>query len=66
MRILGIDPGLQVAGFGVVDIDGPHLTYVASGTIKTTHLIRSDLPGRLKVLPQSTQVLRPPQARSAR
>jgi crossover junction endodeoxyribonuclease RuvC len=50
MRILGIDPGLQVAGFGVVDIDGPHLTYVASGTIKTTHLLRSDLPGRLKVL----------------
>lgn len=50
MRILGIDPGLQVAGFGVVDIDGHALTYVASGTIKTTHLITSDLPGRLKVL----------------
>ena len=41
---------MQIAGFGVVDIDGPRLTYVASGTIKTTHLIRSDLPGRLKVL----------------
>ena len=50
MRILGIDPGLQIAGFGVVDIDGPQLGYVASGTIKTTHLARSDLPGRLKVL----------------
>jgi crossover junction endodeoxyribonuclease RuvC len=50
MRILGIDPGLQTSGFGVVDVDGPHLRYVASGTIKTTHLERSDLPGRLKVL----------------
>jgi crossover junction endodeoxyribonuclease RuvC len=50
MRILGIDPGLQVAGFGVVDVEGSQLNYVASGTIKTTHLARSDLPARLKVL----------------
>jgi crossover junction endodeoxyribonuclease RuvC len=50
MRILGIDPGLQIAGFGVVDVDGSQLNYVASGTIKTTHLARSDLPARLKVL----------------
>ena len=46
MRILGIDPGLQIAGFGVVDVDGSQLNYVASGTIKTTHLARSDLPAR--------------------
>lgn len=50
MRILGIDPGLQTSGFGVVDVEGPQLRYVASGTIKTTHLERADLPGRLKVL----------------
>ena len=50
MRVLGIDPGLQTTGFGVVDADGPHLTYVASGTIKTTHLDFGNLPGRLKVL----------------
>ena len=50
MRILGIDPGLQITGFGVVDVDGQHLTYVASGTIKTAHLDKKDLPGRLKVL----------------
>ena len=50
MRILGIDPGLQTTGFGVVDADGPALTYVASGTITTTHLARGDLPARLKVL----------------
>jgi crossover junction endodeoxyribonuclease RuvC len=50
MRILGIDPGLQIAGFGVVDVDGHTLTYVASGTIKTKHLGTDNLPGRLKVL----------------
>ena len=50
MRILGIDPGLQIAGFGVIDVDGQQLRYVASGTIKTTHLDRSELPARLKVL----------------
>jgi crossover junction endodeoxyribonuclease RuvC len=50
MRILGIDPGLQTTGFGVIDVEGHALRYVASGTIKTTHLQRGDLPARLKVL----------------
>ena len=50
MRILGIDPGLQTTGFGVVDVDGHKLAYVASGTIRTTQLALGDLPGRLKVL----------------
>jgi crossover junction endodeoxyribonuclease RuvC len=50
MRILGIDPGLQTTGFGVVDAHGSSLSYVASGTITTTHLDRGNLPARLKVL----------------
>ncbi len=50
MRLLGIDPGLQTTGFGVIDVDGARLSYVASGTIKTTHLNFGDLPARLKVL----------------
>jgi crossover junction endodeoxyribonuclease RuvC len=50
VRILGIDPGLQTTGFGVIDVDGHSLAYVASGTITTTHLPRGDLPARLKVL----------------
>ncbi|WP_298931659.1 crossover junction endodeoxyribonuclease RuvC [uncultured Ramlibacter sp.] len=50
MRILGIDPGLQTTGFGVIDVDSQALRYVASGTITTTHLPRGDLPARLKVL----------------
>jgi crossover junction endodeoxyribonuclease RuvC len=50
VRILGIDPGLQTTGFGVVDAHGSALVYVASGTITTTHLARGNLPARLKVL----------------
>ena len=50
IRILGIDPGLQTTGFGVIDVQGQALAYVASGTIQTTHLPRGDLPARLKVL----------------
>ncbi len=50
LRILGIDPGLQTTGFGVVEAHGAQLHYVASGTIRTTHLVRADLPGRLKVI----------------
>ncbi len=50
MRILGIDPGLQTTGFGVIDVQGSALSYVASGTIRTTKLELGDLPGRLKVL----------------
>ena len=50
MRILGIDPGLRTTGFGVIDLDGTALTYVASGTISTTHLDKGQLPERLKVL----------------
>ncbi len=44
MRILGIDPGLRVTGFGVIDVSGHQLAYVASGVIKTP---TADLPTRL-------------------
>lgn len=57
-RILGIDPGLQTTGFGVIDVDGHDLAYVASGTITTTHLARGDLPARLKVLYDGIDELR--------
>jgi crossover junction endodeoxyribonuclease RuvC len=34
-RILGIDPGLQRTGFGLIDQEGARLRYVGSGVIKT-------------------------------
>ena len=50
MRILGIDPGLQRTGFGVIECQGPRLTYIASGTISTLEAPRGDLPLRLKII----------------
>ena len=50
MRVLGIDPGLRTTGFGVVECEGGHLRYVASGTIRTAAVALPDLPGRLKVI----------------
>jgi crossover junction endodeoxyribonuclease RuvC len=50
MRILGIDPGLQCTGFGVIDTEGPSLHYVASGTIQTSPKDGALLPARLKIL----------------
>jgi crossover junction endodeoxyribonuclease RuvC len=34
-RILGIDPGSRLTGFGVIDFDGDKAAYVASGTVKS-------------------------------
>lgn len=47
IRILGIDPGLRITGFGVLDKEGQQLRYVASGCIKTPD---GELPERLKVI----------------
>ncbi len=55
MRILGIDPGLQTTGFGVIEAHGAHLRYVASGTIRTSSAQQGDLPGRLKIIFEGVQ-----------
>lgn len=34
IRILGLDPGLRLTGWGVIDTEGNRLKFVASGTIK--------------------------------
>jgi len=35
VTILGIDPGSQVTGYGVISVSGPRIAYVASGCIRT-------------------------------
>jgi crossover junction endodeoxyribonuclease RuvC len=50
MRVLGIDPGLRTTGFGVIDVEGSMLHYVASGTIKTDAVHIGQLPARLKII----------------
>ena len=44
-RILGIDPGLRITGFGVIEKTGKRLAYLASGCIRTD--LKDSLPGRL-------------------
>lgn len=46
-RILGIDPGLRVTGYGVLDRAGQQLAYVTSGVIRTPD---GTLPERLKAI----------------
>lgn len=36
MRLIGFDPGLQTTGWGVIDVDGNRLTYVADGLVTTS------------------------------
>jgi crossover junction endodeoxyribonuclease RuvC len=47
-RILGIDPGLRVTGFGVVAVAGSRLTYVTCGCIRSD--AKDGLPERLAVI----------------
>ncbi|NOZ10761.1 MAG: crossover junction endodeoxyribonuclease RuvC [Gammaproteobacteria bacterium] len=47
MRVLGIDPGSRLTGFGVVDTSAGNLAYVASGVVKAP---AGELPNRLKVI----------------
>jgi crossover junction endodeoxyribonuclease RuvC len=47
MRILGIDPGLRITGFGLVDREGQSLRYVTSGIIRTPE---GELPERLAAI----------------
>lgn len=35
-RVLGIDPGSRVTGYGVIDASPGRLSFVACGTVKTT------------------------------
>lgn len=48
LRILGIDPGLRVTGFGIIDMDGSRLAYVASGRVRGGE--RLPLPDRIRLL----------------
>src|SRR5260221_12095327 len=47
LRILGIDPGLRITGFGIIEKNGGKLAYVVSGCIKSGD---AGLPDRLKII----------------
>jgi crossover junction endodeoxyribonuclease RuvC len=47
LRILGIDPGLRLTGFGVIEANGAKLSYVTSGCVRSG---TGDLALRLKAI----------------
>lgn len=53
-RILGIDPGSRITGYGLIDVEGTRSQYVDSGCIR---LQQGMLPERLKVIFESLSKL---------
>ncbi|HQU15991.1 MAG: crossover junction endodeoxyribonuclease RuvC [Gammaproteobacteria bacterium] len=47
VRILGIDPGSRITGYGVIDVVGTRACYVASGCIRVQG---TDLASRLRLI----------------
>ena len=52
MRIIGIDPGLQSLGWGVITVEGTRIAHVANGQCAT----RRAEPLALRLLDLSRQV----------
>ena len=55
MRVLGIDPGTAITGYGVVEGDGDNLTVVTYGAITTP--ANQELPQRLQQIYRQLQAL---------
>ena len=48
MRLIGLDPGLRLTGWGVIDVDGNRLRHVAHGVVSVT--VEASLAERLRRL----------------
>ncbi|QXX75644.1 crossover junction endodeoxyribonuclease RuvC [Methylovirgula sp. HY1] len=48
IRIIGIDPGLRITGWGIIELAGSRLIYVASGTVRSND--KAPLASRLRML----------------
>jgi crossover junction endodeoxyribonuclease RuvC len=46
VRIIGIDPGLRNTGWGVIEAEGSHLSYIADGTVHSD----ADAPLAMRLL----------------
>jgi crossover junction endodeoxyribonuclease RuvC len=55
IRILGIDPGLRVTGWGVVETDGNRLRHIADGIVTTNS--EAGVPERLRALHEALTAL---------
>jgi len=54
VRILGIDPGSRLTGFGVLDFSGNTAAYVASGTVRS---VDGSFPQRLRSIYESVAAI---------
>ena len=55
-RVLGIDPGLHITGYGLVDIKGHEQSIVEAGTIRT--VAKAEMPERLvQIYTDLTEIL---------
>jgi crossover junction endodeoxyribonuclease RuvC len=59
VRILGIDPGSQITGFGIVDLDGSRTTVVEWGSIRTSGAHSDRLRGIFRALGEVVRDYRP-------
>ena len=51
IRILGIDPGLQITGFGIIESDGRKSSYIHSGNIRASKAeTKMEMPHRLGLI----------------
>ncbi|MEM9940095.1 MAG: crossover junction endodeoxyribonuclease RuvC [Planctomycetota bacterium] len=48
IRVLGIDPGLNITGYGVIDVEGNSISVVEAGVIRSTR--SHDLGRRLQAI----------------
>lgn len=55
MRILGIDPGLQVCGYACVDTSSPKVDLIEAGVFRTTG--KSAIEGRLNQIAEDVDAL---------
>lgn len=46
-RVIGIDPGSQITGYGIIDVEGNRCCYVTSGCVRVGGKL---LPERLKII----------------
>ena len=55
MRVIGLDPGLRHTGWGIIDVDGNRLSYVASGQVNPPTVV--DMAERLTALHRDLTVV---------
>lgn len=55
MRVLGLDPGYAILGYGIVDVSGSRISVVDYGTVETTP--QQTFPERLERLYLGTRQL---------